>query len=388
MRLDKRLVMQLTRARLERELEGLEKNCMKCMLCENACPVRRVEGLEDHGPIERVAAARCVAEERGVSKIDVDRLFSCLLCGSCALSCPYTVEIPLIIYLARSILAMGGKGPADLLRMAEAAARTGHSFGMTPKEYRNWLEKNKEVPVDKRGAEILYVPSPVETAFLRAHVSDTAVVLGRLGVDWTMSSRILDTGGNIGVDCSRPDVGLDMLLNLIGEAERLDVDRIAVGACGSDYKWIALAMDVYGELVPKSDVEFTSIYSVVAEALGEKRLPENTIIHDPCGMTRYVLAEKSYSRMVEGGGLRPRRRGPYTLCCGGGGGISLRRDPIARKVLLGVSRMRLGELTRLDGEAVITPCIKCYISFKYTVIRDGLNLPLRGFMSEIKNMLL
>lgn len=174
-------------------------------------------------------------------------------------------------------------------------------------------------------------------------------------------------------------------MNLVETAESLGVEEVALGACGSDYKWIALAREIIQELGVETPVtRFTSIYTVIARSSDSQRLKNESnkiVLHDPCSMTRYIRVDDDYTRLVPGA-LTPKLSGPYTVCCGGGGGMSLRRDAEARRLLLKVSVHRLKQLSIL-GDTVVTPCIKCYIAFRMGVLRLGRRVRLEGLSTRL-----
>ncbi len=362
--------------------------CMECGACNCVCPTLSVTGDPRSSPLFRVRLARMLVEERIDREAAAKHLFTCLLCGACSSACPFGLDTFRVIYLARCKLALEGYGPPEFNDMAEGAVRSLHSFGLPPEDAYAWM-REAGVAREEREARILYVPSPVETAFLPSHAVETARLLEKLGVSWTASTRALDCGGNVGVDASRPDAGLAILLNLVETAESLGVEEIALGACGSDYKWIALAREIIQELGVETPVtRFTSIYTVIARSSGSRRLGSESnriVLHDPCSMTRYIRVDDDYTRLVPGA-LTPRFSGPYTVCCGGGGGMSLRRDAEARRLLLKVSVHRLKQLSSL-GDTVVTPCIKCYIAFRMGVLRLGRRVRLEGLSTRLyKNL--
>ncbi len=379
-------VKRVIEERLAQSLRMFSSLCMKCGLCEKACPISGIAGQGDSTPLKRIDAARRVLENDDVTDEDVRVLFSCLLCGACSIACPFGIDVYRIIFLARSLSAIKGCSPKDLSRIAEGASQSLHSFGSSIIEANKWTEYIGSVaPVDKKGAEVLYIPSPVETAFLPQHAAETAMILNKLGVDWTISSRIADGGGNVAIDCSRPDIGLVILNKLLEEAERLGVRKIALGACGSDYKWIMMAKELFPTLIRKHHrVVFTSVYTVISEKYRPAGKNGDVMLHDPCSMTRYIRVEDKYLALLKNAS-RPSKKGVYTLCCGGSGGLSLRKDKIARDLLLKIASVRLKELAGSSNRTIVTPCIKCYITFKMAALRKGLNINVCGLSSYINS---
>ena len=92
-------------AALMRELEDQLVVCMRCGLCQAACPVFEQTGREADVARGKLALLDGLMQEmfndpRGV----YERLNRCLLCGSCAANCPSGVEVLEIFIKARAIL--------------------------------------------------------------------------------------------------------------------------------------------------------------------------------------------------------------------------------------------------------------------------------------------
>ncbi len=373
---------------LRNALRAFFSVCMNCGFCNNVCPVYRATKNPKYTPLRRVITAKKLLEGQIDKEAASDVLFSCLLCGACSSACPFGLDIYRIIYLARCKLALEGYGPSNFAKMAEGAAKTLHSFGVPVEQALREIRSDElEGFIDRKDCDVLYVPSPVETAFMPRHVYETASILKLLGINWTISRRVIDCGGNIGVDASRPDVGLKILLNLLNVAEELGVDKVALGACGADYKWISLSREIIDELgIDTPRITFTSIYELIAKRLKTNKLlkkKDEVVLHDPCSMTRYIRVDRSYKSIIPYA-KKPRFSGACTLCCGGGGGLSLRKDSFARNLLLSIASKRVEQLGSVSSN-IVTPCIKCYISFRTAVLRKRLvsKIRIEGLSSYI-----
>ena len=93
-------------ARLLKELDDQMAACMKCGMCQAACPLYAETGRETDVARGKIALVENLASEmlkdpKGVK----ERLDRCLLCGSCAASCPSGVRVLDIFLKARAILA-------------------------------------------------------------------------------------------------------------------------------------------------------------------------------------------------------------------------------------------------------------------------------------------
>ncbi len=92
-------------AKLVKELEKDLLICVKCGTCQATCPLFNITRLE--GDVARGKLALLDGLIKTVfsnpDKVN-EKIFNCLLCGSCAKSCPSNVSIILIFIKARAIL--------------------------------------------------------------------------------------------------------------------------------------------------------------------------------------------------------------------------------------------------------------------------------------------
>lgn len=92
-------------AKLVKELDDQIVVCMRCGLCQSACPLFAETGREADVARGKLALLDGLAQELFADPHGVqDRLSRCLLCGSCAANCPSGVKVLDIFIEARAIL--------------------------------------------------------------------------------------------------------------------------------------------------------------------------------------------------------------------------------------------------------------------------------------------
>lgn len=92
-------------ANLVKELDDQIVVCMRCGLCQSACPLFAETGREADVARGKLALLDGLAQELFADPHGVqDRLSRCLLCGSCAANCPSGVKVLDIFIKARAIL--------------------------------------------------------------------------------------------------------------------------------------------------------------------------------------------------------------------------------------------------------------------------------------------
>jgi len=93
-------------AQLVKELDDQIVVCMRCGMCQSACPLFAETGREADVARGKLALLDGLAQELFANPQGVqDRLTRCLLCGSCAANCPSGVKVLDIFIKARAILA-------------------------------------------------------------------------------------------------------------------------------------------------------------------------------------------------------------------------------------------------------------------------------------------
>jgi len=338
-------------------VEALEA-CTGCGICLAACVSARALGPR-YSPPERIrAAARVLVSGGEAGDRELGLLYTCSLCGACTASCPMGIEVWRLVHAARLAAARKGRQPPSIARIAENATRGGHSFTPSPAKPRQVLRRAAARAGVEPGApgEALYVPSPFETTLYPDVLEASLRLLRGSGVDATVSEEVLDLGGNAAVDAARPAAGLRLLERAVEEAERLGARLIVLSGCGADHKLATLAE----EAGLKTRVEFRSVYELV-----ETNRCRSCILFPSCSVARFYT--RPAKRIREAAGKTTRDRPPYTRCCGGGGGLTYIREQPLRGLRDKILASRARELAReAKGQAIVTPCIKCY-----TAIRQG-----------------
>ncbi len=111
-------------ATLIKELEDQTIVCMRCGLCQSVCPVFENTGRESDVARGKLALLDGLAKEMLANPAEAsERLNKCLLCGSCAASCPSGVNAMEIFIKARAVLTgYAGLPPAKKLLLRKMLA--------------------------------------------------------------------------------------------------------------------------------------------------------------------------------------------------------------------------------------------------------------------------
>ncbi|MEA2005836.1 MAG: (Fe-S)-binding protein [Acidobacteriota bacterium] len=307
----------------------------------------------------------------------VDSLFGrCSLCGRCFLNCTMGINIPYLIRAARGVLSAVGLVPPGLQSTVDTAIRTGNNMGISKEDWLEtieWLEEELQaevndhktkLPLDKKGAKLLYTINPREAMFFPLSISAVGKIFYAAGEDWTFSSEYFDVT-NYGLYNGDDEAAGRMSGRLVQSMEKLDCKTLVLAECGHGFnsnRWEAPEW-----LEKKYEFEVKSILQIVSDFIREGRIQldpsrnkKKVTLHDPCNLVRlggvseeqrYIL-RNSVSNFIE---MTPNREKNY---CRGGGGGQLAMTRFAERRLK-VGKIKANQIKNTGAEVVVTPCHNC-----------------------------
>jgi Fe-S oxidoreductase len=307
----------------------------------------------------------------------VDSLFGrCSLCGRCTINCTMGINIPYLIRAARGALASVGLVPPGLQSTVNTAIEKGNNMGISKEDWLEtveWLEEelqqdvddsDAQLPVDKKGARLLYTINPREAMFFPLSISAAGKVFYAAGERWTFSSENFDVT-NYGLYSGDNEAAGIMSERLILALENLECEELVLAECGHGFnsnRWEAPEW-----LQRHYGFKVESILQVIFEYIREGRIkldpsrnPKVVTLHDPCNLVRLggIIEEQrdilrhAVDRFVE---MTPNRENNF--CCGGGGGqLAMTRFSKRR---LEVGRIKADQIKATGARVVATPCHNC-----------------------------
>jgi len=371
-----------------RSLMVMLENCTKCGNCAKQC--HSYLGTEDYNnfPAARAElmrriykryftwAGRIFGRFVGAEDFDTGTLskwltyfYQCNECRRCARFCPFGIDTAEVTIAARHILSELGIMPKFMQGIAANMENTGNNMGIPQPAILDCAEFMEEemleetgldikIPIDKPNSDILYIPSSADFFTNIDTMIGVAKLFHHLGVNWTISSNILEAA----------NFGLLFNLNVMREHnQRLKTAAAAVGAktviqgeCG--HGWRAAKMYTEGSSGPVP-YELIHILEYCAQHLDElplKKLPMRVTLHDPCNYVRggeiieqpRAILRACVTNFVE---MTPNREDNF--CCGGGSGI-LMDEMMEIRMKLGKKKAeQVSALGKLDYLAM--PCSIC-----------------------------
>jgi Fe-S oxidoreductase len=350
------------------------RDCLTCGHCISRCFLS--DAYPDMNPrklVHRIASGR--EQELALSEF----IWACTLCGRCTTDCPKGIQMDALIRHLRGIALKLGKAPARIVEGVQKGLEFGNNTGLGSEEFTEmaeWMaeeledemenvpEDGLQVPIDKIGAEVLYVPNPREYTSNPQMFQTYLKFFTYTNTDWTLSSRMFDIT-NWAYYLGDQENAVILLRNLVQEARRLKVRVLLSTECGHGFK--ILRKDAENWLGEPLDLEVISVVELAHRYLQEGRLDlkpgsieGRVTYHDPCNVGRKLgvyeppreLIRAIASEFVE---LWPNRK--YSICCGGGGSVGQNTD-MGRK-RLEHARMKHDQIMKTGATIITTSCQNC-----------------------------
>ncbi len=307
----------------------------------------------------------------------MDTVFGkCTGCRRCSIVCPMGVDMAVFNGMARNLLYSVGIMPEGVRHVAKDQWEIGNQMGVLREDYLDtleWMEEelqNKhndpsiKIPVDKVGADIMYVINPREAKYDPRSIADAAEIFHFAGVNWTMPSEGWDMT-NFGLFVGDPALGGACSKRLYDAAHRLGVKKVVISECGHGYR----STRCEGQNWAGMDVGF-EMESVVITLLNwlkdgtikvdKSRNSDPVTYHDSCNFARscgMTEEPREVLKMVasEFREMYPNRA--ENFCCTGGGGAMSMSEYAPRR--LKSAKIKAQQLKQTGAKTVVTSCHNC-----------------------------
>jgi Fe-S oxidoreductase len=383
--------LECFKEKLDAELATSFQTCVRCGLCAETCHYYLIDRDPRSTPAYKLAlvkevfkksisfSSRAAGSSLPGATVDelVDVLFGrCSLCGRCFLNCTMGINITRAIRIARGMLACLGLVPEGLASTVNTAVSKGNNMGISKEDWLEtveWLEEELQaelndsqarLPVDKKGARVLYAINPREAMFFPMSITAAGKIFYAARESWTFSSENFDVT-NYGLYSGEDDIAGELSARLIRAKEKLGCEEIILAECGHGYnsnRW-----EVFDWLRQRQNHPVRSILELIAEYIRETKIkldparnPEPITLHDPCNLVRLggIIEEQRYilkKAVTEFREMTPNRERNY--CCGGGGGQLAMTRFAERRIKVG--QIKAEQIRQTRAKIVATPCHNC-----------------------------
>jgi len=398
--------------------------CAHCGICADSCHL-----YAGTGDVEQIPSARAQQLEKvykryytklgqiaprlvGAEDLDeevLDRLqriaYQCTLCRRCALYCPFGIDNATMVASIRAFLAEAGRIPPALEEHTNNAYEKGNTLAISDEQFLDrieWFEEELQdavdddeatIPLDKQGARILFVPTPIQIMRFPSVIISAAKIFHAVGEDWTLSTRRFD-GTNFALFSGEEAKRNEMAQRLVDEMERLGAKVLLLSECGHSYWAMKYAAEHW--LHKPLPFKVMNIVELLAQYISEGRIkldpsvnPKTITYHDPCNLSRKgglldeprVCLEAAAEDFVE---LSPCREKAW--CCGGGGGVIT--IPEYDEVRLAAGKPKAEQIRESGAEVVATACDNCKLQLMELAERYGLDVSVVGVVDLVADAMI
>lgn len=408
--MEKQKINQLKKrlkSRLNRPMRYYLDLCTRCGICYDTCHAYYGIPRKEYSPVHRAEVVRKIYKKYNrlsgfflpywgdstrlndqVMDEVLEAAFSCTGCRRCMVHCPFGIDMPYILGIAKVLLIENGTAPEELVMLADAAVEKGKSINEFKSGYQGVIKdlekkvqerlklKSSEglIPMEKKNANILYV------GLAGAHTIVTpAVLFNAAKEDWTLSYfEAVNFGAFLG-DPGKMDF---IAKRIIKEAKELNVKEIVIVECGTAYR-------IMKYLLGKLPFKVSSIVEVIHRYLAEGRLKikkgavkDVVTYHDPCQLGRNGNVFDEPREVIKQITPNFKEMSPtreYNWCCGGGGGlVALDNEDFRIKT----GKAKRDQIVATGAKVVVTACENCVMQLQ--TIRSGYGLDVEiKYLSEI-----
>ena len=216
---------QVLKKNLNRQVRSMLNSCVSCGLCAESCHYYCADGDSELIPANKIKKLSGVLQkyfhplkshlpgfqgngppdEQMITELYRAAYENCTICGKCALTCPMGINAGEILHLARAMLFSIGRVPSGLVHPVENAFEVGNYLGLSTQDFVEnieWIaeelgeeigDESFTIPIDKKNAEVLYIPHPLEARDLPFLLMYALQIMHFAGEDYTVSSYDFDT---------------------------------------------------------------------------------------------------------------------------------------------------------------------------------------------------
>ncbi len=320
---------------------------------------------------------------------------SCTMCRRCTVNCPFGVDTALIMRTARGLLTAQGVAPEGVLTVNRDQWEIGNQMGVSLEDYLEtleWLEEEAQaelgndfrVPIDKEGAEIVYVINPREVKYAPMSLLAAFKIFYLARADWTMPSVGWDNT-NFGLFSGDNALGGHMGKLAFDQAKKLGVKKMVISECGHGYRSTKWESPNWAKANPLP-FQIESFLETMVDYINQGRIvldpsrnPGPVTYHDPCNLSRSAGITEEPRFLLKRACLEFREMIPNraeSYCCTGGGGAMSMAEYASRR--LDVAKIKAEQIRATGAKSVATACHNCVDGLSDLIKRYKINIPVKN----------
>jgi Fe-S oxidoreductase len=368
------------------------ETCIHCALCSEACHWYLSHDKDPtYAPVAKVRMTLWeMIKKKGKVSPEFIRQCAriayceCNMCRRCSLYCPFGLDIAYQMGTVRRICFLLGVVPQILMDYGDSISATLTQLWISEADWLDtmqWQEeearmelKNARIPVEKEGADVMWVTLGTEPKIATQHIAHIARIMNVAGVDWTVAKDGWDYA-NMTMFIRDIETMQRVVREVYDNALRLKVKRVVATECGHALHALCYAGPpllgwkeggAQGPMETLHAVEF--YYELVSTGrikIDKNKRPTGPVtIQDPCNLVRhrgageklrYVVRELFDGEIRE---MHPNR--VHNYCCNAGGGLVASGPPWKKNRMEG-NRIKAEQIRATGCKLVVAPCHNCHV---------------------------
>jgi Fe-S oxidoreductase len=399
---------------------SMMQSCVNCGLCAEACHYYTSTGDLNLTPVAKLRKFTTVfnryfhpvksriplfkGNETSLYPM-LDKLYKaayedCTICGKCALDCPMGIHTGEIMMLARSMFTSIGRLPSGLDEPVQVSIKEGNYAGLTGEDVVDTLEwigeemeddiddENFKIIVDKKDAEVLFVPHPLEIRDIPFLLMYYIKIMHAAGEDYTFSSYGFDTVNYAYYQGNKENM-MKIVQRTLDAREKLQAKSIVLSPCGHGFRAIRFEAEKYfgkkHKFAVKSFIECVEEYVTSGRIKLEKDRFEGPITyHDPCNIARrggIIQAPRTILKALTTQFIEMEPHGALNYCCGGGGGLA--STATTGKIRIDMGKAKADQIRKTGAKIVVTGCFNCLTQIRSLNENYDLGIEAKNFAEVV-----
>jgi len=307
--------------------------------------------------------------------------------------CPFSIDTTWILGVAKEILNAAGRGCSILEELANASIEKGKSIDLykdimievlrdTEKELQEKTgDKNASLPIEKEGADILYV------ALAGIHtIMPAAIIFHEAKKNWTLS---LFEAANYGYFLGDSNKAREIAARIVNEAKALKVKEVIITECGHAYRVMNFLYEAWAK--EKLPFKVTGIVEAISSYIddGEIKLNKGSFkepitYHDPCQVGRnagFFDEPRKIMNIVASDFREMTPNREKNWCCGGGGGLVA--NPELEDFRLKTGKIKIDQIKETGANAIVSPCENCRLQLDNLNQKYDIGLEIKSLMDFV-----
>ena len=238
-------IMDFLKPRMGARFKTWVEICTHCGMCADTCHFYLASGKDPKMiPAYKVRFLKDLLKKKG--RVDTEYLqqiyktvyYECNVCRRCTLYCPFGIDIAFLISTMRGMLTSLGIAPEGLKKAVENYKLTGNQMAVSKEDWVEtiqWCEEETAseilgltIPIDKKGAKIMYTVNAREPKFYPQDIMEVAKIFTVAGEDWTVPSEKGWDDTNLAMFINDAATARMVVENTFKRAEELEVKQVAI----------------------------------------------------------------------------------------------------------------------------------------------------------------